>query len=152
MISCTFAGHRVLYHSDLKEKIENSILSLLQSDSHALFYLGGMGEFDYACVNILHIIRKKYPHYSFSIILVLPYMIQQLNLKKDYFEYAYDEIILPAELDDLHYKAAIPKRNQWMIDHSEYLITYLFRNHGGAWNTIRYAEKKKKTIIPLIKQ
>ena len=46
-----------------------------------------------------------------------------------------------------HYKAAIGKRNEWLVDNADLLISFVKNNAGGAYETLRYAEKKGIAII-----
>ena len=74
-------------------------------------------------------------------------MSNELNTNKEYYNCMYDDIIIPDELAFVHYKSAITKRNRWMIDNSDVVIVYVIRNHGGAYDAMRYAERQNKTII-----
>ena len=62
---------------------------------------------------------------------------------------SFDDILIPAELADIHYKRAIPARNRWLVDNSDYLIAMVWRDFGGAYTTLRYAQKQGKKIILL---
>lgn len=146
MISCTFAGHREIYMPRVDEKIDSAIRELLRFDVDFIFYTGGIGEFDSKCAAAIHRAKRKYPHLKIRLILVLPYMSNRLNEEKAFYEYYYDDIIIPAELDGVHYKAAIQKRNRWMVDNSDYLIACLLRDFGGAYE---YAKRQGKSIINL---
>lgn len=42
---------------------------------------------------------------------------------------------------------AIDKRNRWMIDHSDFVITYVSRSFGGAAKFKEIAEKKNRVVI-----
>lgn len=152
MTACTFAGHREVYHAGMDEKIEKAIRKLLQTDSEFVFYTGGMGEFDSRCASAVRAAKRRYPHLKIHLVLVLSYMSNRLNTDKEYYEYCYDEILLPEELCGVHYKAAIQKRNRWMVDRADYLIAYLFRNFGGAYETVKYAKKQGKTVINLAEE
>lgn len=59
--------------------------------------------------------KRKYPGLSIRLVLVIPYMTHQLNRDKEYYEASYDDIVIPSELIGIHYKAAIKKRNRWMV-------------------------------------
>ena len=59
----------------------------------------------------------------------------------------YDEILIPAELDGVHPKAAIGLRNRWMVDRSDIVIAALHRDFGGAAEAVRYAEKRGKEVV-----
>ena len=106
MTTCTFAGHREVYQPMINAKIEKAIRELLQTDSEFIFYTGGMGEFDSKCASAVRLAKQKYPHLKICLALVLPYMSNKLNTEKAYYEYYYDEIIIPEELCGVHYKTA----------------------------------------------
>ena len=76
-------------------------------------------------------------------------MSSAIENNKDYYADMYDEVLIPDESDAAHYKAMTNVRNRWMVDNSNYIITYIRRDHGGAYNTYRYAEKKNIEIIRL---
>jgi len=84
-----------------------------------------------------------------TLVLVLPYFSQELNTNKEYYEQFYDDVVIPSELADVHYKAVITKRNRWLIEQSDILIAFVYRNFGGAYTTINYAIKKEKQVINL---
>ena len=73
-------------------------------------------------------------------LLVLAYLDQKYN--KD----LYDETIYP-DIENVPRRYAIVKRNQWMIDKSDFVIAYVEHSWGGAAKTFGYAMKKKKTVI-----
>lgn len=152
MTSCTFAGHKEVYQLKIDEEIENAIDNLLQTDSEIIFYTGGMGDFDNKCASAVRAVKRKYPDKKIRLALVLPYMSNRLNTDKDYYQYYYDEIIIPAELAGVHYKAAITMRNRWLVDRVDCVIAYVYRDYGGALETVKYAQKQGKPIINLAKQ
>ena len=150
--SCTFAGHREVYQAKIDEAIENAIDSLLQTDNEFVFYTGGMGDFDNKCASAVRAAKRKYPDKEIRLALVLPYMSNRLNTDKDYYQYYYDEIIIPTELAGVHYKSAITMRNRWLVDRVDCLIAYVYRDFGGALETVKYARKHGKTVINLADQ
>lgn len=152
MTSCTFAGHREVYQAKIDERIETAIDNLLRTDSEFTFYTGGMGDFDNKCASAVRAAKRKYPQKKISLALVLPYMSNRLNTDKEYYEYCYDEIIIPSEIAGVHYKSAITMRNRWIIDRVNYLIAFVYRDFGGALETVKYARKQGKTIINLAEQ
>ena len=106
MTTCTFAGHREVYQPMLDARIEKAIRVLLQTDSEFIFYTGGMGEFDSNCASAVRSAKRQYPPLTIRLALVLPYTSNKLNTEKAYYEYYYDEIIIPEELCGVHYKTA----------------------------------------------
>ncbi len=133
----------------MEAKVTDAIDSILSGDTAFLFLTGGMGEFDGLCAGIVRSAQRRHPHLDIRLALVLPYMTNRLNKDKLYYETSYDEIIIPEELAGVHYKAAIKKRNRWLVDRADYILAYIHRDFGGAFETVKYAQKQGKTIINL---
>lgn len=149
MISCTFAGHREVYGRNVESSIELAIESILKKDNSFVFYSGDMGEFDKMCSVAVRTAKRRHPELDIKLMVVLPYMMTKVNTDKDFYKNLYDDIIIPMELSDAHYKSAITKRNRWIIDRSDCLIAYVYRDFGGAYTTLKYANRMKKEIINL---
>ena len=79
-------------------------------------------------------------------------MSNRLNTDKEYYQYYYDEIIIPTVLAGVHYKAAITMRNRWLVDRVDCVIAYVYRDFGGALETVKYAQKQGKPVINLVEQ
>lgn len=149
MTVCTFAGHREVYQSAIETRLDEEIEKLLQTDNEFLFLTGGMGQFDGMGAVAVRAAKRRHPEKRITLTLVLPYMLNRLNTDKEYYRFYYDQIIIPKELDAVYYKTAIQLRNRWMIDRSDTVIACIYRNFGGASATVRYAQKKGKSIINL---
>lgn len=143
MICCGF-GHRVML-MDVEKPLRETLEHLVEERGVRVFYTGGMGEFDELFARTVRSMKRECP--SLRLVLVLPYLTERLNLDKAFYEVFYDEILIPAELDSVHPKAAIGLRNRWMVDRSDIVIAALHRNFGGAADAVRYAESAKKEII-----
>ena len=111
-----------------------------------------MGDFDRMGAAAVRQLKTAYPEKRIDLILVLPYQTRQLQYDRDYLYTQYDDIIIPVELLSIHPKAAILKRNYWMIDHSDILLSYISHNWGGAYKSKQYAQKKNISIIEFSKQ
>lgn len=151
MTICVFAGHREVYQAGIDTDVEEAISRLLKTDNEFVFFTGGMGKFDDMCSSAVRSAKRRYPKLNIALVLVLPYMSNRLNTDKEFYKYLYDEIIIPDEMDNVHYKAAIKKRNRWMVDQSDLVIAYVYRDFGGAFETVKYARKKEKCVINLAK-
>ena len=131
---CTFAGHREVFLSSVKQEIDKALLDIVQTEDEYVFYSGGMGDFDIMCEAAVWRVKKKYPHLNIRLNLVLPYMTNQINRDKEYLESRFDDIIIPMDLMGVHYKAAIKKRNRWMVDQADKILAYVYRDFGGAFD------------------
>jgi len=148
---CTFAGHREVYQANISEMLDKAISKIINTDDNFRFLVGGMGEFDGICSSAVRRAKRKYPNKEIRLELVLPYLTHELNENKLYYETSFDDVVIPIELAGVHYKSAITKRNRWMVEQSDWLIAFIYRDFGGAYTTLRYAEKKGLQIINLAK-
>ncbi|MBE6747102.1 MAG: hypothetical protein E7558_06600 [Ruminococcaceae bacterium] len=46
-----------------------------------------------------------------------------------------------------HYKSAYKIRNKNMIDRSDFIVFYVNKNKGGAYEALKYAQKTNKAYI-----
>ena len=58
---CTFAGHREVFLSSVKQEIDKALLDIVQTEDEYVFYSGGMGDFDIMCEACDRRVKKKYP-------------------------------------------------------------------------------------------
>ena len=151
MTVCTFAGHREVYQANIAEKLDEAISKIIATDDCFRFLVGGMGDFDGLCSSAVRRAKRSNPEKQISLELVLPYLTQELNENKLFYETSYDDVIVPIELAGVHYKSAITKRNRWMVEKSNWMVAFVYRDFGGAYTTLRYAEKKGLQIINLAK-
>ena len=121
--------------------------TLLENETDMTCYVGAMGEFDALCAGAVRSLKQRHKDKNITLVMVLPYMQQKINEYREYYETAYDEILIPIELAEVHYKQAITARNRWLVDHSDYLIACVWRDFGGAYNTLKYAKKQHKKIF-----
>ncbi len=152
MTTCTFAGHREVYKANIPKMLDEAIEQILKTDACFSFLVGGMGDFDGLCASAVRKAKRKYPEKQISLELVLPYLTQDLNENKDYYEQFYDSVIIPIELAGVHYKSAITKRNRWMVEQSSVIVSFVYRDFGGAFKTLKYAKKKGLQVINLAEE
>lgn len=145
----TFAGHREVFLSSVKQDIDKALSEMVQAEDDYVFFSGGMGDFDIMCEAAVRRLKKKNSDLNIRLNLVLPYMTNQINRDKDYYESRFDNIIIPMDLMGVHYKAAIKKRNRWMVDQADKILAYVYRDFGGAFDTIKYALRTGKPVLNL---
>lgn len=141
--SATFIGHSDCYGVD-ENAIRNAIIELINEGVDE-FYNGGMGGFDWLCARIVYELKQEYPHIKNYI--VIPYLTFNIRNKK-----LFDEIIYPEGFEKYFFKSAIIKRNQYLIDNSQYAICFVKHDLGsGAAKTFSYAKKQsEKTGLKII--
>ncbi|MBQ2954303.1 MAG: DUF1273 domain-containing protein [Clostridia bacterium] len=144
---CTFAGHRQMMITGLSEQLFLQIEQLASEVGTIAFMVGGHGEFDSLCTACVRRLKGKHPHRNISLCLVLPYMTNRLNTEGRVLAGMYDDIIFPSSCEQAHPKAAIVRRNRWMVDQADVVIACVRRDFGGVYQTFRYAQKKGKRVI-----
>jgi len=135
-----FIGHRKISNVfEIERTLDRYIGELLKSTEYVEFYMGRNGDFDIYAASAVKRAQKKYGSENSSLILVLPYA----SKNDKYYTTFYDEILYPVD-PATHFKAAIGKRNKWMVNHCHELIAYVEQSRGGAYQTYSYARKQGK--------
>lgn len=144
--SCCCFGHRFVYE-DISARLEKELVRLVETKDVITFYTGGMGDFDNLYSSAVRKIKREYP--EIRLILVKPYFTSDLNTDKDFYSMNYDSVIIPEELMGVHYMSAIKQRNIWLADNSDFIVAYVNKDFGGAYEAVKYADKKQKEVINL---
>ena len=147
----SFLGHSSLCNcNDLFESVKKAITDNIGVCDNAVFLCGGYGDFDDLCTRVCRSVKKE--RGNCEIVYVTPYMtVGQQEKIKNWMELRiYDSVIYP-QLEKVLLKFAINKRNEWMIDQSDFVIAYAEHSFGGAYQSLKYAYRKGKRIVNLAK-
>ena len=106
------------------------------------FLSGGQGGFDRLCARCVYELQSHFP--EIKNILVIPYLSFTV-FNPDIF----DEIVYPDGFEQYHFKAAIGKRNRYMVDHAAFAICWVNHGWGGAVQTYERAVKQQLQIVNL---
>ena len=139
MVSCTFFGHRDC-PSSIRGVLSAEIERLIDEKGADTFDVGTHGNFDRMAYAALVELRKRYQH--IKIYRVLAYMPKP-------GDNGTADTIVPEGVENAHPRYAIVYRNNWMIDHSDYVIAYITHTFGGAYQAVERAKKKGKITIQI---
>ena len=141
---CCFAGHSMIYSEEiLKQKLRTEIINLIEKENVTTFYSGGKGDFDWLCAKTIDELRTNYPFINSY--WVLAYMPKEKDEYLDSMARIFDDTVYP-DIESVPKRFAIIKRNEWMVNNSDFLIAYVNRL-GGAHKTLEYAQKKKHIAV-----
>ncbi len=140
MKACTFFGHKTVTQ-DISKKLKKVICYLIEACSVDTFYVGCQGGFDRMVISALKSAEKEYPHISFFVVLAYYREASEISVASCNTVFPHSAAISPPRF-------AIDKRNRWMIERSDYAITYVYKN-GGAKKYKDICIKKKKRILEL---
>lgn len=125
----SFIGHReVDDFFFVEDQVDSVVRELISTKEYVEFYVGRDGEFDTLVASVIKRVKRECGEHNSSLILVIPYPVADIEAYENY----YDEMEYPRELHKVHYKSAITKRNEWLVENSDMLIAYVVRNSGGA--------------------
>ncbi len=136
-----FIGHRECYEVS-SEKLRQAIEACIHQDI-TVFLSGGQGQFDRMSASAVHQLKSTYPFIQNH--LVIPYLNFRVFNKE-----LFDQIIYPEGLEKYHYKAAIGRRNRYMVEQAAVAICYVQYPFGGAADTYKYATAQNVKCIHLL--
>ncbi len=134
---CTFFGHRDSPEY-IYDRLKTAIIDLIKTEKVKNFLVGNNGFFDAFVYKALKEISKNYE---------IRYNIVLAYLPKD--TYIPENSILPDGFESFPPKFAIDRRNEYMLNKSDYVICYVTHYLGGSGKFVEMAIKKNKTIINL---
>ena len=141
MATCTFFGHRKCPDS-IKIKLREILIDLISNHDVDMFYVGHQGRFDAIVRSVLQESKKEYPQINYSV--VLAYMPEKQTEHNDN-----SDTMLPEGIESVHPRYAISWRNNWMIQQSNYVVTYITHSWGGAAQYAEKATRSGKVVINL---
>ena len=145
-----FFGHRQLDDFSLVEqKVEMLIVRLLNEHEYVEFLVGREGEFDQLVTSAILRCRKRLDTANCSVTWVMPYLKADYVKNSDSYDNYYDSVEVCEQSVNAHPKSTIQIRNRAMVDCSDLCVFYVTHKSGGAYQTLRYAEKANANIINL---
>ncbi len=145
-----FFGHRQIDDFRLVEqKVKAFIDRLLNEHEYVEFLVGRDGEFDQLVTSAILRCRKRLDTANCSVIWVMPYLKSDYIKNRESYDSYYDSVELCELSANAHPKSAIQIRNRAMVDRSDLCVFYVTHKDGGAYQTLRYAEKADANIINL---
>ena len=139
--ACTFFGHRDCPET-IKPKIRTAVIDLIENHGVTMFYVGNQGNFDRLVRSVLKEVTTAYPEVGYAV--VLAYMPSTKKRADDF-----SDTLLPDGIEKVPKRFAIPWRNKWMIEHADYVLTYVTRPYGGSAKFKGIAVQMGKRICEL---
>lgn len=149
--TCCFFGHREINETEeLKAVITETVERLITEEKADTFLFGSKSRFDSLCLEILTLLKEKYPH------IKRVYVRAEFpDITDGYMAYLltrYDDTYYPENLRGAG-RASYVKRNREMIDRSRFCVVYFNEENAprtrksGTELALNYAVKKKREII-----
>ena len=126
---------------EVKGVLHKVLTDLIEKEGADRFYVGNQGNFDRIVIAALRELKKDYPHICYHI--VLAYMPNEKGGPNT------EETLYPAEAAVAPARFAIDRRNRWMLQRCDTVITYVRHTYGGAAELKKKALFQRKRVIEL---
>lgn len=155
---CCFTGYRPskmpfkIHPNDVdfilfEKRITNTLKALIE-DNCKVFYTGMAMGFDILSAYIVLALKKDYP--DIKLICAIPFL-KQSDSFSSFWKRKYDFILENCDqkviILDSYSAGCYQKRNIFMVDNSDFVVTWYDGQAGGTRNTLKYAEKMHRYII-----
>ena len=134
------------FYNDLYDAVEK------ECKNPCTFYSGGAEGFDIIAAEIVLTLKQKYK--DIKLIMALPFKKQSSAYKPSYLK-RYNALLSSADkviyLEQEYNSTCYFKRNRFLVDSANKIITYYDGKKGGTKYTLDYARKKAKEIINICK-
>ncbi|MBR6572328.1 MAG: DUF1273 family protein [Clostridia bacterium] len=158
--SCCFTGYRpekfdfnlcddTKEYLEFENKLYGAVFSL-GDQGVTRFYCGMAMGFDILGAEAVLTLREAKTDAAIELICVKPFE-EQAKSFPDFWKKKYNNILKEADeivvMGKDYYKGCFHKRNCYMIDNSDMVLTYYDGKSGGTKSTLIYANKKGKKIV-----
>ena len=138
MSICFFIGHREAPDALLDEltaEVERHITEYNVTE----FVVGKYGRFDALAAKCVKAAKKRHPEVTLT--LLLPYHPYDRPTPTPP---GFDGTFYPPGMETVPKRAAIVRANRYMVEHSNYLIAYVWHSVSNARDLLEYARKLEK--------
>lgn len=161
MVVC-FIGHRNIEETEeLRKRLLNFILDLINNKGVDTFLFGSKSQFNDLCLQVVSEIKENKTHIKRVYVRAEYFYIDEFY--KNFLLRFYDETYFPPQIENAGQSVYV-ERNKFMIDNSDYCIFYYNKNYmpqrrikkvycetrkSGTQIAFDYATSKNKNIINL---
>ena len=139
-MTATFFGHKDT-PKEIEPTLRSTLIDLIENKNVNVFYVGNNGNFDTMVRRQLEDLSHTYP-VTYSV--VLAYLPTEKNKYNNL-----TNTIYPEGLETFSKRFAISRRNKWMIQQSDIVVTYVTHSFGGAAQFKDVAKRMNKLTIEL---
>lgn len=162
---CCFTGYRPSKlpfindtSSDDYKKFENALfeqIAVIVNEGYLEFYTGMAMGFDIIAAEAVLLFREIYKKAEIKLICVIPFSNQRESFTTEWKE-RYDKVLEKSDdsiiLSDEYFPSCYQKRNEFMVDNCDCVLTWYDGKPGGTRNTINYALKKQRYVFNINKE
>ena len=137
-MTCFFIGHRDAGW-ELMPKLEAEVKRHISELGVTEFIVGQYGAFDRMAARAVLNAKTEYP--AIRLTILLPYHPGERNIRAPK---GYDGTLYPPGMEQVPHRYAIIRANMYMVEHSDYLIAYVWHPASNARDLLYYAKTREK--------
>lgn len=157
MKTCCFTGHRPqklgygensIQCDELKNRLEELIIELIEKGGVTHFVSGvALGVDTYAAKIVLNL-KTRYPDITLECAIPCENQAEKWNERdRDVYYDLISKCDKETLLQQKYSSDCMKKRNEYMVDNSDYVIAVWNGKPSGTGNTVKYAMKNNKKVL-----
>lgn len=149
-LTVSFFGHRIIKNAlEIEGRLDKLIQTLLREHEYVEFLIGRDGEFDQIVSSTIRRCKRTIQDDNSAHVWVLPYPTADFRDNEEAYREYYDEIEICGTSAGSYFKGAYQTRNREMVDRSDLVVFCIQHESGGAWQTMKYANRQGIPCINL---
>lgn len=160
--SCCFTGYRPHKYPFSFDGVDPAYLEMenaltetvfsLPKEGFCTFYTGAAMGFDLMAAETVLLCRKALGKGIVKLVCVVPFLGQENSYTPEW-KARYDRVLAAADevitLSEVYTRDCYQKRNRYMVDRSDLVLTWFDGQSGGTKNTLSYAKRQGRRILNL---
>lgn len=157
MKTCCFTGHRPqklgygensIQCDELKNRLEELIIELIEKEGVTHFISGVALGVDTYAANIVLNLKTQYPDITLECAIPCENQAEKWNERdRDVYYDLISKCDKETLLQQKYSSDCMQKRNEYMVDNSDYVIAVWNGKPSGTGNTVKYAMKNNKKVL-----
>lgn len=162
MKTCCFTGHRPqklgygensIQCDELKNRLEELIIELIEKEDVTHFISGVALGVDTYAANIVLNLKTRYPDITLECAIPCENQAEKWNERdRDVYYDLISKCDKETLLQQKYSSDCMRKRNEYMVDNSDYVIAVWNGKPSGTGNTVKYARKNNKMVLLVVSQ
>lgn len=136
--TCFFVGHREA-GNELLPLLAEAVERHITEYGVTAFFVGHYGRFDALAAKAVKAAKERHPEVTLTLLLPYHPFDRPIPTPK-----GYDGTFYPPGMETVPKKAAIVRANRYMVEHSGYLIAYVWHPASNSREVLEWALKRQE--------
>lgn len=147
---CCFSGHSAIYNTNIYNRVEPIIEKMILEHNVREFLIGDYGGFYLCAAKAVKNLKRVYPDITLG--LVVSCLTGYIDDYTEIYRKLYDYILIADMQEDTSKNHIISKINEYMVNHSDYMVCCIQSDYLETVAIYEYAKCKNINIINITTQ